>query len=190
MAVGGVLCIVGPGWVQFDLRAVFRVALFCSAVALTLALEPAKAIPMLDLKPYAEAAAGEQRFVIQLNPLLKPSPDQSISNNPADWRVQLLVGKELELDCNLHRFTGRLRSEPVLGTGYTVYRAEQIGVMLSTRKACPGQALTKQFIPLGGQPFVLPFNASVPVVVYAPQGFQVRYRLWKAEKDIQPAQLR
>lgn len=181
---------MGPGWVQFDLRAVFRVALVCSAVALTLALEPAKAIPMLDLKPYAEAAAGEQRFVIQLNPLLKPSPDQSISNNPADWRVQLLVGKELELDCNLHRFTGRLRSEPVLGSGYTVYRAEQIGVMLSTRKACPGEALTKQFIPLGGQPFVLPFNASVPVVVYVPLGFQVRYRLWKAEKNIQPAQLR
>lgn len=190
MAVGGVLCIVGPGWVQFDLKAVFRVALFCSAVALTLALEPAKAIPMLDLKPYAEAAAGEQRFVIQLNPLLKPSPDQSISNNPADWRVQLLVGKELELDCNLHRFTGRLRSEVLPGFGYTVYRAEQLGAMLSTKKACPSQGLSKQFVPLGGNPFVLPFNASVPIVIYAPDGFQVRYRLWKAETNSQPAQIR
>jgi ecotin len=160
---------------------------FASVAACSLAVKPVMAIPLLDLKPYPEPTAGEQRWVIQPNPLLKPSLDTAISANPSDWRVQLLVGKELQLDCNLHRFTGRLRSEPVPGFGYTIYRAEQIGSMLSTRKACPGNTLTKQFIPLGGQPFVLPFNASVPIVVYVPQGFEVRYRLWKAEKNIQPA---
>jgi len=181
----------GPGWVEFDRIAMRSIsglicsAIFCSAVAM-----PAGAIPLLDLKPYPEAVAGEKRWVIQLNPLLKPPTNTSISNNPSDWRVQLLVGKELELDCNLHRFTGRLRSEVLPGFGYTVYRAEQLGAMLSTKKACPSQGLSKQFVPLGGNPFVLPFNASVPIVIYAPDGFQVRYRLWKAEINSQPAQIR
>jgi serine protease inhibitor ecotin len=30
----------------------------------------------------------------------------------------------------------------------------------------------------------------VPIVIYAPDGFQVRYRLWKAEINSQPAQIR
>jgi serine protease inhibitor ecotin len=37
---------------------------------------------------------------------------------------------------------------------------------------------------------VLPFNASLPIVVYAPDGFTVRYRLWKAENSSQAAQQR
>jgi len=160
------------------------------AAVLTLAAAPAGAIPLLDLKPYPAPAAGEQRWVIQLNPLLRPSADASISNNPADWRVQLLVGQELEVDCNQHRFTGRLRSERLPGLGYGVYRVEQPGPMLSTRKACPGQPPTKQFVPLGDRPFVLPFNASLPIVVYAPDGFTVHYRLWKAENSSQAAQQR
>jgi ecotin len=160
------------------------------AAAVLVAAEPAAAIPLLDLKPYPAPAAGEQRWVIQLNPLLRPSADASLSNNPADWRVQLLVGQELELDCNLHRFTGRLKAQPLPGWGYIIYRVENPGPMVSTRKACPGEAPSRRFVPLGEKPFMLPWNASLPIVVYAPDGFSVRYRIWKAEAQSQPAQLR
>lgn len=82
-----------------------------------------------------------------VEPPFKTPTNPSISNNPSDWRVQLLVGKELELDCNLHRFTGRLRSEVLPGFGYTVYRAEQLGAMLSTKKPAPAKGLASNLYP-------------------------------------------
>jgi ecotin len=152
------------------------------AAAMVLAASlPVAAVPFLDLKPYPPASVGQQRWVFQLNPLLPPSPDPALSTNPADWRVQLLVGRELEVDCNLHQFAGQLRQETVPGWGYPVVRLDRAGPMLATRRACPAQAPQRRFVSLAGEPYLLPYNVSLPVVVYVPEGFEVRWRLWKAE---------
>lgn len=149
----------------------------------------AGAIPRLDLKPYPPAAAGEQRWVIQLPGVLPPSADPTHSGNPNDWRLELIVGKELKVDCNLHRFGGRLQSEPVQGWGYTVHRLVDPGPMVSTRMACPpGESLRTRFVVAGSEPFLLPYNASLPVVVYTPKDFELRWRLWKADQRQRPAQ--
>jgi ecotin len=152
-------------------------------VAVLMAALPAAAVPYLDLSPYPPAPAGQQRWVFQLNPLLRPSPDAGISANPADWRVQLIVGRELEVDCNAHHYAGQLRRESVAGWGYPVVRLDRLGPLVTTRRACPDQAPTRRFISLAGEPFLLPYNVSVPVVVYVPEGVQVRWRLWKAESE-------
>ncbi|MEB3350833.1 MAG: ecotin family protein [Cyanobacteriota bacterium] len=34
----------------------------------------------------------------------------------------------------------------------------------------------------------MPYNASLPIVVYAPKDLEVRWRLWKAERRQQRAQ--
>jgi ecotin len=151
----------------------------------------AGAIPRLDLKPYPQPTAGEQRWVIQLPGVLPPSVDPTLSRNPDDWRVELTVGKEVKVDCNLHRFGGRLQSEPVKGWGYTVFRLVDPGPMVSTLMACPpGEPLGSRFVQAGSEPFLLPYNASLPVVVYTPKGFELRWRLWKAESGQRAAERR
>jgi ecotin len=160
------------------------------AMALLTAALPAAAVPYLDLKPYPPAAAGQQRWVFQLNPLLRPSPDAGISANPADWRVQLIVGRELEVDCNTHHYAGQLRRESVPGWGYPVVRLDRLGPLIATRRACPDQAPERRFVSLAGEPFLLPYNVSLPVVVYVPEGVQVRWRLWKAEAESREAAIR
>jgi ecotin len=161
-----------------------------SALAAVLMAASAQAVPRLDLKPYPAPGAAENRWVIQLPGVLRPSLDPAISPDPADWRVELLVGRELEVDCNRQFFSGRITSEMIKGWGYKVYRVSDVGPVATTRMSCPpGTPTRRAFVPMGGkQPYVVPYNASLPIVVYAPKDLEVRWRLWKAGREQRPAQ--
>lgn len=148
----------------------------------------ARAVPRLDLSRYPMPPAGQSRWVIQLPGVLPPNPDPAMSASPADWRVELIVGREVEVDCNRHFFSGRIASESLPELGTKVYRVGQVGPMASTRMACPpGAPKRRQFVVMGGKPFVVPYNASQPIVVFAPQELEVRWRLWKASREQRPA---
>ncbi len=152
-------------------------------------LAPARAIPRLDLKPYPLPGAGQTRWVIQLPGVLPPAADPRLSPHPSDWRVQLIPGREVEADCNQQAFRGRFRASRLKGPGVSVYTVSAVGPMVSTRMACPpGQAKRKVFVPMGSKPFVVPYDASRPIVVYTPKDLELRWRLWKAEKVQRPAQ--
>ena len=151
-------------------------------------LPPAGAIPRLDLKPYPAPAAGERRWVVQLPGVLPPTRDPGISPHPEDWRVELIVGRSLQVDCNQYRFSGRLRSQPVAGTDLRIVRVSDVTPVASTRMACPpGEPRRTAFVPMGSKPFVVPYNASRPIVLYAPKDLELRWRLWKAERQQWPA---
>ena len=61
-------------------------------------------------------------------------------------------------------------------------------LVLSTRMACTSeQAKAKSFLSLGKQPYLIPYNASWPVVVDLPDGMELRWRVWKAETRQQEA---
>jgi ecotin len=161
---------------------------WAGSLALLAGAPAGRAVPRLDLKPYPAPAAGEVRWVIQLPGVLRPSPDPLLSPDPADWRVELIVGRELEVDCNRVLLRGRIRRESVPGWGYTIYRASGGELGPSTRMACPpDQPPRRAFVPLAGPPTVVPYNASLPIVIYAPKDLQVRWRLWKAETRQQEA---
>jgi len=103
--------------------------------------------------------------------------------------VELIVGKEMTVDCNGPRLQGRIRQESVKGWGYPIVRVSDVAIGPSTLMACPPDRGPRQaFVPIGGKPFVVPYNASLPIVLYAPRDLQVRWRLWKAETRQQPAQ--
>jgi ecotin len=160
-----------------------------AAGAALLAAGAAGAVPRLDLAPYPAPAAGQNRWVIQLPGVLPPNPDPALSPNPADWRVELIVGREVEVDCNRAFFSGRIRSETIPAAGTKVYRVSNVSPIGTTRMACPpGTPRRKVFLPMGGKPFVVPYNVSRPIVVYAPQELEVRWRLWKASREQRPAQ--
>ncbi|MCP9835381.1 ecotin family protein [Cyanobium sp. Aljojuca 7A6] len=150
---------------------------------------PAMAIPQLDLKAYPPAAAGQTRWVIQLPGVLPPGTDPRLSPHPSDWRVQLIPGREVKADCNQQAFRGRFRASKLKDLGVSVYTVSDVGPMVTTLMACPpGQAKRSVFVPMGSRPFVVPYDASRPIVVYTPKDLQLRWRLWKAEKVQQPAQ--
>ena len=151
-------------------------------------LLPAGAIPRLDLKSYPAPVAGERRWVVQLPGILPPPRDPALSAHPEDWRVELIVGRSLEVDCNQYRFSGRLRSQPVAGTDLRIVRVSDVTPVASTRMACPpGEPRRTAFVPMGNKPFVVPYNASRPIVLYAPKDLELRWRLWKAERQQWPA---
>ncbi|MCP9809037.1 ecotin family protein [Cyanobium sp. HWJ4-Hawea] len=141
------------------------------------------AIPRLDLSGYPAAAAGETRWVIQLPGVLPPTADPTISPNPRDWRVEVLVGQLVKADCNQYTFSARLRVDhPQANPELSYLKVSDVGPLASTRMACtPGQPLQERFVARAGKPFVMPYKVSRPIVIYAPKNLQVRWKLWKAE---------
>lgn len=164
------------------------VVVAAASAVLGLAALPAAAIPRLDLSGYPAPAAGERRWVIQLPGVLPPTHDPALSPQPRDWRVQLLVGQLAQIDCNQHSFSGRLRHWRLADDKPMVFRVDNVGPMASTRMACPpGQPRRQAFVTMAGKPYVVPYEVSHPIVIYAPAALQLRWRLWKAERQSRDA---
>lgn len=137
------------------------------------ALTPAYAADPLQAFPPAEA--GMVRHVIHL-----PKQDDE-----ATLKVQLIVGKTVKTDpANRYFFGGRLETEVIRGWGYERHILRKLGPMAGTLMAVdPDAPKVERFITLAGEPKLLRYNSRLPLVVYAPAGVEVRYRLWRAEPD-------
>lgn len=138
--------------------------------------EPAKEAPKRASdgshweKAYPPAKPGMRRVVIHL----EARPDED------DWKVEIIVGKVIETDgVNRVGMGGEIREETVQGWGYTYLLAEPKGVFSTRMAPPPGQKPVKAFVAM---PPKGPFrhNSKLPVVVYVPEGHEVRYRLWQA----------
>ena len=146
--------------------------LLCSSAATrVVAAEP--------LAPYPPAADGQLRFVIHLD----ARADESLH------QVELLVGREMEVDCNRRAFGGAIESGTVAGWGYSYYRVSDIREAATTMMACPENSSRMAFVSLGGTPYRVRYNSRLPLVVYVPDGFEVRYRLWSADVREQRASI-
>ncbi|WP_410290600.1 ecotin family protein [Desulfosarcina sp.] len=81
-----------------------------------------------------------------------------------------------------------MNKENVVGWGFTRYVVSEIGPMAGTRMAVdPNVPKVERFIRLGGEPFLIRYNSRLPVVVYVPEGVDVRYRNWRAEPELKKA---
>lgn len=127
-----------------------------------------------ELKAFPPAGEGMRRFVI----ILEPQSDEDL------LKVQLLVGKTMKLDPrNRYFFTGKLETENIAGWGYDRYVLKSLGAMAGTLMAVdPNEPKVDRFITLGGDPQLLRYNSRLPLVVYVPDGVEVRYRIWRGEK--------
>lgn len=47
----------------------------------------------------------------------------------------------------------------------------------------PNAPKVPRFITIGGEPYLIRYNSLLPVVVYAPEGVEVRYRIWSAAPE-------
>ena len=118
---------------------------------------------------YPPAQQNFDRFVIYLPALADESTH----------KVELIVGKMQAVDCNITAFNGVLEKRSVEGWGYPYFIVEQIDGAMSTMMACPPDSpKTEQFVSLGGDNQLHRYNSRLPVVVYVPAGYDVRYRIW------------
>jgi ecotin len=129
------------------------------------------------LDAYPPAPAGQQRYVIRL----------AAQSDEPRFQVELLIGKTMEVDCNRHSFMGIVEQQVVTGWGYPYWSVRDVRGAASTMMACPGEKQTPAFVTVGGGPHWARYNSKLPVVVYVPQGFEVRFRLWTAGETAQAA---
>ena len=137
----------------------------------------AAAMPEQDLEPWPSADAGETRYVIRLPEL----------EDESGRRVELRIGKDLEIDCNRHWFGGKLERDVIAGWGYPMYRLVDVAGPASSMMACPEQEKRVAFVAVNLDDAFVRYNSKLPIVVYVPEGFVVRYRIWSADDIMQDA---
>ena len=123
-----------------------------------------------ELKAFPAAQEGMERFVIVL--LHKERGEEN------SFQVELIVGKEILTDgVNLVRLANTIEARPLEGWGYTYYEVTGSSETLSTMMAPPeGAPQVKTFVTAA--PLHIAYNSRLPIVVYVPTGYEVRYRIW------------
>ena len=156
-----------------------------AAAMLSLACVSASAFaantPLEKVAPYPQAEKGMKRQVITL-------PQQK---DESGYKVELLIGQTLEVDCNQHRLGGELESKTLKGWGYDYYVFDKVTSPASTMMACPDGKKTQKFVTAYlGDDAMVRYNSKLPIVVYTPANIDVKYRIWKAEDNVQNAEKR
>lgn len=131
-----------------------------------------------NMKAYSPAEAGMVRHVLQL-------PKQA---DEYAFKVELIVGKTVEVDAvNTYFFAGKIEEKTIEGWGFPRYDVSKLGPMAGTLMAVdPDAPKVNRFIAIGGEPFLIRYNSQLPIVVYAPEGVEVRYRVWNASPNVKP----
>ncbi|MGU3414135.1 serine protease inhibitor ecotin [Enterobacteriaceae bacterium C23F] len=157
----------------------FAVALL--SLACVSASAVASTTPLEKVAPYPKAEKGMKRQVITL-------PEQK---DESGYKVELLVGQTLEVDCNQHRLGAKLESKTLEGWGYDYYVVDKVSSPVSTMMACPDGKKTEKFVTAYlGDDAMMRYNSKLPIVVYTPENVDVKYRIWKAEDSVQNAEQR
>lgn len=128
--------------------------------------------------PFPVPLEDQERFVIRLPEL----EDESAA------KVELWIGKMVMVDpVNKHGMAGKVERKTLQGWGYSYLVAEWKGEMFSTLvEPGPGAKKVEKFISIGGVDLQR-YNSKLPLVVYIPRGFEVRYRIWSAGEEVMKA---
>ena len=102
-------------------------------------------------------------------------------------KVEIVPGKQMMTDCNTRGLLGNFTVQDVRGWGYNYYPLDNVAGPVSTMMACPDHTKIEAFVPVQGDNFILRYNSKLPIVVYAPKGIEVRYRVWSASEQLQSA---
>lgn len=126
-----------------------------------------------EVIPFPDAPKGFNRHVIYLPHL----------ENEQDAKVQLLIGKNMNVDCNQHNLSGEVVKTELEGWGYDYFVVKNIGPAASTLMACANNHKEEKFVTINNIE-LMRYNSQLPIVVYAPKDIDVVYRIWYASKEV------
>ena len=113
-------------------------------------------------------------------------PDKKRGEEDA-FKVELNPGKKTLTDgVNQMRLGMTIEPRPLKGWGYTYYEVTGRDLAMNTLMAAPpGTRQVEKFV--SGTPLLIRYNSRLPVVVYAPKGYEIRYRIWQAPEKWEEA---
>ncbi len=125
----------------------------------------------MDISMFPKAKKDEIQHIVELSPL----------SEEKNFKVELFVCKKMKTDCNLHSLQGSWTKKNLEGWGYDYYIFETNGEILSTLMACPDTSLTIKEIKSENQ--LLGYNSKLPIIIYTPKNYKVKYKLWEADPN-------
>lgn len=152
-------------------------ALLCVVVTMAFALPAMATEDHPQLKAFPEAEEGMVRHVISLPHKERGEEDV--------FRVELVAGKMMLTDgVNQIQHASTLEARPLQGWGYTYYEVIGKDLTISTKMAVPeGTEEVERLVT--GKHLLINYNSRLPIVIYAPEGYEVRYRIWEAPPEYQ-----
>ncbi len=128
----------------------------------------------IDLSIFPKAEKGMVQYVVEV--------PHSTMEEDANKKVEVFIGKNQEVDtCNRHFLSGELQQNELKGFRYSYYTFKSSGNVGGTLMACGDTKKVTKFVT--SKPVLMDYNGRMPIVIYAPEGFDVQYKIYKAEPE-------
>lgn len=132
---------------------------------------PGNFIATDETKMFPAPSQGMVQFTLSLPKL----------SNEQDYKVEVVLGQYHMIDCNNHRYEGKLTQKTVDGWGYYYYELTDVMQGPATMMMCKDKP-TEKFVQIN-ESMLIDYDSRLPKVYYAPKGTQLHYRLWRAKGD-------
>lgn len=144
----------------------------------------ATAILLIGTSAYAEKKDNIHMFPQADEGFVRHVVEVPKTDNDYDHRVELMIGKNMLVDCNHHSLRAKIENITLKGWGYKYLKISDIHSGPSTMMAC-SEAKTEKFITVAmGKETLRRYNHRSPIVIYVSKGYEVRYRIWSAGDEV------
>lgn len=132
----------------------------------------AQSVYKVDLSVFPKPEKGMHQVVIEV----------PTSENDYDKKIEIFAGKFMETDtCNRTFLAGEFKKDEVKGFGYDFLTFSTKGMTPSTLMGCLDNKKISQFVKSQG--YLTNYNGRMPIVVYVPDGYDVRFKIYRADAD-------
>jgi|APMI01.1.fsa_nt_gi ecotin len=121
----------------------------------------------------APAFAGDDIAFPAAKPGYRRFDIAEATSDGAPRRIEFFVGKTMTIDCNQHWLNGAFAADDVKGAPFFTFTTD--GRTSSTKMFCP-QDKKKTFV--SGPRMLAEASARAPLVVFVPDGYELRYDVW------------
>lgn len=146
---------------------------------------------VLAVMVMGSVTASMGQALMKVDPSIFPTPEKGYkqyiievphSDLDSSKKIEFKVGKWMEVDgCNYFNLNGSLQEHDLEGWGYTYFKFETNGEVASTMMGCPDAPKRNLFV--SAKPQLTRYNGKMPIIIYAPEGYEVRYSIYTTDGD-------
>lgn len=144
-----------------------KILTIAAVIVLGLAAAPPKS--QTDIAMFPKASRGMKQIVIR-------PPRRA---DEAQLRIEFYAGQLRTIDCNQVSIPAGLTRHEVQGWGYPYWDMPTPPPAITTLMGCPAGSERQAFV--HGTPSFVDYRSALPIIVYVPGGYGVRYRIWRTD---------